>query len=419
MVFGVVILAAGAAGAGGFYLDERSVKASGRAHAGAAAFADDAAVVTHNPAAITGLKGAEVAGGGYLIMPRATVRNDGSHLNAGPITGIPLSGDADQGFSPQPSAYIHAAVPLTHDLWLGLSASVPFGLRNDYDPDFFGRYDSTRSELTVIEVAPSLAYAVTPDLSVGATLAVQRASVTLVNAVPNPFDPAGPNPASDGTFRVKGTDWSIGYALGVLWHAAPDLRLGVSYRGAVDHRMTGSARLTLAGMDTVQDVAADLRLPDAIALAAAYDLHENLTLLAQVNRFGWDRFREVRLELSDGQELVSPENSRNTWGVAVGAEWRLHDRLTLRGGVQWDESPTVGTTRSTRIPDADRLWVAAGASYVFRDGLVVDFSFSHMFGKTEPINRSVSYPDFATTIATTGSTRARSNVIGLGLSRAF
>lgn len=419
LALGIVLCATGTAEAGGFYLDERSVKASGRAHAGAAAMNDDASAVTYNPALMTGLSGMEAAAGGYLIMPRARVRNDGSHMDAGPFTGIPLAGESDQGFSPQPTGYLHLAAPVTGDLWLGFSASVPFGLKDDYDPDFFGRYDSTRSELTVLELAPSAAYRLTPEFSIGATLAVQRASVTLINAVPNPFDPSGPNPASDGSFRVKGKDWSVGYALGLLWQPLPELRLGLSYRGAVDHRMTGDANLSLGGVTTTQDAAADLRLPDAIALAAAFEVSEQFTLLAQVNRFGWDRFREIRLELGDGSELVSPENFRNTWGVAVGAEWRLHDRLALRGGVQWDESPTVDATRSTRIPDADRLWLAVGGSYAITERLWLDLSFSHMFANTEPIDRSVDYPDFATTINTIGTTRARSNVVGLGLSSRF
>ncbi len=405
---------AGVAHAGGFYLDERSVRASGRAYAGAAAIADDAGAQTYNPATLAALSGSQISGGGYLIMPRARVRNDGSHMDVGPFTGIPVGGADDQGFDPQPTGYLHLATPVTPDFWLGLSASVPFGLKDEYDADFFGRYDSTRSKVVVIELAPSIAWAATPQLSLGATLSVQRASVTLVNAVPNPFDPE-----SDGSFHVKGKDWSVGYALGVLWRPAPDFSLGLSYRGAVDHRMTGSAALDLGPMATTQDAAADLRLPDMITLGLAWDVSERLTLLAGVSRFGWDRFKEVRLELEDGSELVSPENFRDTWSVSLGAEWKAHDRLTLRGGVQWDETPTVDAHRSTRIPDADRLWLAVGASYGLTENLWLDLSLSHMFANTEPINRAIAYADFATTIVTTGTTRARSNIIGVGLSSKF
>lgn len=417
---GVATLGVPAAQAGGFFLEERGVKASGRAFAGAAAQADDASVLSFNPAAITLLPGTQSAGGAYAIIPRAALTDAGSTADVGPFTGIPVGGLAqDQGFSAQASGYLYGTQQINDDLWFGVGVSAPFGLKDTYDADYFGRYDSTKSKVMVIEIAPTLAYRVVPGVSVGASLAVQRSEATLVSAIPNPFDPDVPNAASDGVFHVKGKDWDIGYTVGLLFEPAKDTRLGVSYRGAVSHRLTGTATTDFLGTVTSQDVAADLRLPDVISVALAYDATERLTVLASVSRYNWSRFKEVRLVFADTTELASPENFRDTWGVSVGAQMAVTESWTLRGGVEFDEAPSVDGFRSTRIPDADRLWLTVGASYYVSEGVSIDFSYAHMFRKTEPINRTTPFPLLATTVITAATTKTSSNVLGIGFSAAF
>ncbi|MDA5194542.1 OmpP1/FadL family transporter [Govanella unica] len=416
----LVGLGGGAADAAGFYLGERSIKASGTGFAGAAALSDDASFMSFNPAILTGLKSAQITGGGYIIAPRAVVSNEGSFANIGPYTGLPLNGSArDQAFKPQPSGFLAAAMPITEDVWAGISVSAPFGLKNRYDEDYFGRYDSTQSSIMVIDIAPTLAWRVTDGLSIGGSLSMQRSGVTLVSAIPNPFDPAGPSAASDGSFRVHGTDWAYGYSLGLLFEPIDTVHLGVSYRGRVKHRLHGTATTTLFGQTTEQGVAADLNLPDVIAVAAAFDVTPRLTLLAQLNHYGWNRFKQIQLDLADGTTQVSPENYRNSLGGSVGAKYLANDRLTLRAGVNYDETPTLNNNRSTRVPDTNRWWLAVGLSYQLMDQLSVDVSYMHLLNKSGAINRTSSFPALATTINTIGSTDDSCNVFGLGLSHNF
>ncbi len=420
LVSGVVGIGLASAQAAGFYLEERSVKASGRAFAGAAAMPDDVTVMSYNPAAITHLKRAQAAAGMYMVMPKASLTDAGSAATVGPFSGIPTGGlSTENGFSPQPSGYLYVAAPVTDDLWFGLSLTAPFGLKNDYEDNYFGRYDSTKSEVMVIEIAPTIAYRITPAISIGASLAIQRSSVTLVSAIPNPFDPAVPNAASDGEFDVDGKDWKLGFDVGVLFEPVEGFRIGVNYRAAVDHRLKGDAVQDFLGGVATQGVAATMELPDVISVAVAYDVTPDLTLLAQVNRYGWDRFQEIRLELEDGSELVSAENFKNVWGFSVGAQMRMSERLTLRSGIEYDKTPTVDAVRSTRIPDADRLWLAFGASYQLSDRFTVDFSYAHMFRKTEQINRVTPFPLLATSVDTVALTKTSSNVLGIGLTSNF
>lgn len=419
-VVGGLVLLAGEARSAAFMLNEQSSSASGRSYAGSAAIADDASTIFYNPAGMTELKRAEAAIGTHVIMPNAEISNRGSTASVlfGPAA--PFTGTSDQGFDPQMSGHMYLAAPATEKLWLGLGVTVPFALANHYDNDFFGRYDSTRASLRAVDIAPSVAYRVHPRISVGGGIDVQYMDAKLVNALPNPFDPSGaPTPATDGLFSVEGSDWSLGYNVGALFKPVDTVRVGITYRSAISHKIEGDATTEFAGSKTVQDFSTEVNLPDIVTLGVAYDVTPTVTLLGQVGYYGWSRFEEVRLKLADGTQPATTENFRDTWSVAIGAQWAVARGWILRTGMMYDQTPTRDQYRSTIIPDVDRLWASVGASYEISDSVALDFSYQHMFAKEGPINRTNSFPSLATTVQTTGTTETSADVLALTLRMQF
>jgi long-chain fatty acid transport protein len=419
-VFGGLILLSGEARSAAFMLNEQSPSASGRSYAGSAAIADDASTIFYNPAGMTELKRAEAQIGTHLIMPNAEISNRGSTASVlfGPQASF--AGTSDQGFDPQMSGHMYLAAPAAEGLWLGLSVTVPFALANHYDNDFFGRYDSTRASIRAVDIAPSIAYRVHPRVSLGGGIDVQYMDAKLVNALPNPFDPSGsPTPATDGLFSVEGSDWSLGYNVGALFKPVDNVRVGVTYRSAISHKIEGDATTEFGGAKTVQDFSTEVKLPDTIALGVAYDITPTVTLLGQVSHYGWSRFEEVRLKLADGTQPATTENFRDTWSVAVGGQWAVAPGWVLRTGMMYDQTPTRDQYRSTIIPDVDRLWASVGATYEISDALALDFSYQHMFAKEGPINRTNSFPALATTVQTRGTTETSADVLALTLRMQF
>jgi long-chain fatty acid transport protein len=419
-VFAGLILLSGEAHSGAFMLNEQSPAASGRSYAGGAAIADDASTIFYNPAGMTELKRAEAQIGSHLIMPNAEISNKGSTASVLGGPAAPFTGTSDQGFDPQPSGHMYLAAPAAEGLWLGLGVTVPFALANHYDNDFFGRYDSTRANLRAVDIAPSIAYRVHPRISIGGGIDVQYMDAKLVNALPYPFDPSGaPTPATDGQFSVEGSDWSLGYNVGTLFKPVDNVRVGLTYRSAITHKIEGEATTDFLGAKTVQDVSAEVNLPDTIALGVAYDVTPAVTLLGQVGYYGWSRFKELRLKLADGTEPTSTENFRDTWSLSLGAQWALARGWVLRGGMMYDQTPTRDQYRSTIIPDVDRVWASVGATYEISDAVALDFSYQHMFAKEGPINRTNSFPTLATTVQTTGTTETSADIVGLTLRMQF
>lgn len=383
------LLAAGPAGAAGFFIQEQSVKGVGRAFAGEAALGSDASTIFTNPAGMTRLDGRQVQLGGHVLILKADLTDAGSTATTLGTGGaaVRYGGANGDPFDTTPVPNFYAAMPVDDDnrVWLGVGISAPFGLVADYGDGWFGRYNSTKTELKTIDIAPSIAFKASDWLSVGGGLDIQYAEATLENAVANGLAPGGPSPATDGHARVEGDDWSVGYNLGVIFTPVPQARIGLHYRSAISHDLKGTASLTdltgpLAAANFRTDGQAALNLPAVASAAVAVDVTDRLTLLGQVNFYEWSRFDEIRVQFSNGlPDSVKTQNYEDSWGVSLGAEYRLDPAWTLRGGVQWDQTPTVDEYRTTRTPDADRLWVAAGASWEVSDWIGIDMAYAHIF----------------------------------------
>ena len=147
-----------------------------------------------------------------------------------------------------------------------------------------------------------------------------------------------------------------------------------------------------------------------------------LRLLGQVNWFGWSSFQEIRVVPEKGPAIVDPQNFHDTFSLAGGVEWEVIDGLRLRTGFQYDETPTVDEFRNSRIPDADRYLLAAGASYRVTDSIEATLGYLHGFVKdaTFQPNRQF-YPStpLLTSYRFRADASAMVNVIGVGLTYRF
>jgi long-chain fatty acid transport protein len=427
-----VVLPSAAALAGAFFHEAQSLKSAGRASAGAPAVAEDASTIFLNPAGLTQLSGPQVQLGSSVLMPRGEVENRGSTART-PGTGgavVPMTGaQTGHPYDPAIMPHAYAALPLAEGrVWLGLGVSAPFGLVTDYQEDWFGRYDSTKSELTTIDVAPTLAMKVTEWASIGAGFDVQYADATLENAVPNPIAPGGPTPPTDGQFRAEGDDWSVGFNVGLLIEPTPRTRIGLQYRSAIEHELDGDARLSglappLDAQNGTADASAELDLPAMASIGVAHEVTPDLTLLGHVAWYGWDSFDEIRVRFDDGRaDVVEPQNYRDTWAIGLGAEYRLTDAWTLRGGVSYDQTPTRDAVRNTRVPDGDRYWIAIGASYELSDTIGLDLAYGHRFFEDGDIDRTRTFFEGSgveSTIRTNARAKTDADVIALALRISF
>jgi long-chain fatty acid transport protein len=365
------------AGAAGFYLQEQSARGQGAAFAGGAANPADATIIFNNPAGMTELKGPQGVAGLAVIMPKSEFTN----------TGLTTGNDGGNPFSPTPVPSFFFATPFGDGgMWGGLAITAPFGLANKYNPGWFGRYNSTENVLKTVNIAPSAAFKVSDAVSIGGGVNFEYANADLKQDI---F-----TGGADDHAQVKGDSWDIGVNVGLLWNINPQTRAGLHYRSAITHHIEGS--LNVSGPVnlgfTSLPAKAKLKLPDVVELGLTHDISPRLKLLGTVNWFGWDNFDEIRVDTAL-PDIVSEQDWRNTFAVAVGAEWKQDERWTYRGGLQFDQTPT-GAHRDARVPDSNRFWVSLGASYAVNSRFSIDGAASHLFMGDADVNVSNQFGPF-------------------------
>ena len=380
--------------AAGFALREQSGTALGNAFAGSTAGGDDISYMFFNPATLTLHDGFQTVFTLSGIFPTSEFQG-GSATTA---TGATIEGTATTG-----DIGDDALVPALYAMWsvapqwrLGLGINVPFGLSTTYSRDWIGRYHAVDSEVHTVNINPVVAYRVNDMISIGGGVQIQYIDATLTSAIDfgTLGQGVGGTPGSladDGFADLEGDDWGVGFNLGVMVQPTDDLRIGLAYRSNIEHELEGDADFTLSGVGATVSaltgqfvdtgLSGDLDLPETVSLGVNYRVNDRWEILGEAAWTGWSRFEELRIEFDNPAQAdsVTVEDWDDTWFAAIGTTYRPSDDWTLRAGIAYDQAAAPDETRTPRIPDEERYWVSAGASYQPADWVTVSAGYTHIF----------------------------------------
>ena len=394
--------------AGGFMLQEQSQLEIGRAFSGGAAAAQDPSTIFYNPAAMTELEGLQITTGATILFIDSAQENLGTSITRPTLTTLPggtslvNGGNGGNPFAPVvpvPTSYASYQVGES-GLWLGFGLSAPFGLKLRYDSDFFGRYESTYSNLLTLNAQPSIAYKLNDTVSIGGGVDVQYAKVTLKNALPdvNPADP-------DGELTSKGDDISLGWNIGIFAKLESGVKLGLHYRSQMKHELKGSHRVELGMFDDTAKLRAPLTLPGSVTASISAPLSKNTDLMLTGRYYNWSVLKEIRLQRPGRPDLIKEFHYDDSWSLSAGIDHRVNEKLTVRVGTMFDKTPTNTQFLSTRVPDGDRTWASAGVSFKLNSHMTVNASYAHVFIGSQRMDRTDSY--YSPPLETFVTTRAR------------
>ena len=401
LLAGAAFFAATPAFASGFYIQEQSAKATGRADSGE--IADTGAdSLWWNPASIGGMTGGDVSLNATEILPRATVTDTGSlivrpgqlpaSVGGNPQTKNPIN----NGLVPS-GAIAHA---LTNQIAVGLAITAPYNFTTQYAADSFARYDAETTRLRTIDIQPTVALHFDVGNGVGVNFGggvnVERATASFGNALPNLLAAL-----PDGQQTLYGHGWDVGYSLGTQITDGK-LSFGVSYKSSIKHHLKGAIELSgllgpLAAENGTTTTSATFATPWQLGVGARYKLSKVFTLDAQVMRFGWSEFSAINLRAPLNTAI--PEDYRNTWNYAVGLDADVAKGWTVRGGVQRDVAPVRDDMRDARVPDSNRWTFASGVSHELFRNLTIDGAFNYITLKSAQIDAPTEA--YAGTVAAT------------------
>lgn len=363
--------------AAGFQLSEQSSIQMGRAMAGAGVMGDDLSAVHYNPAGMTLLEGTRIQATGTWVAVNAEYKGD--------KTGATENGRKKGQLVP--AGYITHQV--NDQVWLGLGLTVPYGMGTDYARGWEGDSRGNKSMILTFDINPNVAWKINEKFSVGAGLSLQYAKAKLGMGKELA-------PGMSGNATVEGDSWAWGWNVGMMYRPVETVRLGLAYRSHIAHNAEGETTLDAMGMSLVSDMKVRIKTPDTLTFSAAWDATQDLTLSATARWSKWSNFDTLSIENSGftktgSQQIdglvqmkgasVQVENHwDDTWFFSLGADYRLNDQWTVRGGVAYDQGPVDNAYRMAVIPDTDRVWVAGGASYKFNQNLTFDFGATYITG---------------------------------------
>lgn len=419
-----LVAGAASASAGGFALREQSTSSQGASFAGNAASPDISAMFW-NPAAAANKNGTNTESSYSLIVPRAEINvTSATHPNSALLNGainLPAfgnsSGDIGSVALLGASYFSYQFVNYDPNLFLGIALNSPYGLKTDLDrnyENYKGSVIGRESRLLTVNVNPNLAYRFSDTFSAGVGLQLQHASgrFSFATGLPNGQDS-----------RFDGTGFAVGATAGLTWKPITGTTIGLGWRSQMTQDLDGSfintpgaapganAQLP-AGLRSVT-ASTTIELPNTVTLSLRQQVTSNTRVLGTVEWSQWSRLKELRV-VSTGESAgvasgvlipnttgsatigsvpgtvigVLPANWTDGWFFALGGEVDVTKQLTVRAGGAYEVSPIdAPRKRLIGIPDNDRIWASAGATYKWSDTLSFDIAYTHLFVKDSQIDR--------------------------------
>lgn len=300
-----------------------------------------------------------------------------------------------------------AAFSIYDFLKAGITVYTPYGSSINWSENWPGAVLNQSVDMATYTIQPTIAWKITPRLSVGAGLTIAWGNVDLNKGlvVPStvdmtlaasglPFRFGDTTPASvnlTGTASV-----AAGYNIGIMYDINDRWTAGASYRSLMKMRVKAGnasvsyandiARAALASLDVLNEAnfTAEMPMPAVLSLGASYRPTDRLTLALDAQLTFWSSYRNLDIEFLSQQ--LTPYNQHlvkdysDSWAFRLGAQYGLTDRFDLRAGFIVDLSPVNKCNYNPETPGMTKLEPTVGFSFRPMANFSIDFSATYVAG---------------------------------------
>lgn len=337
--------------------------------------------------------------------------------------------------------YAYAGYRIYDNLAAGISLTTPYGNALKWPKYWAGCNLIQDISLKSFVLQPTISYKITDKLSVGVGLMLAVGNVNLSRAVMSAQDlqqigqtlnqllPDGypgkqqmietirdnnypPATATlDGKAHVR-----AGVNIGAFYDISEKVSIGLTYRSKIKMRVKeGEAELEYANRQ-VEDLMmilgkveingahplaipkydqgtfhAELPLPSNTSLGVSYRPTNRWELALDLQYVGWNAYDSLNVFFNQTELGIAPikakKDYKNTIIARVGAQYRTTDRLFLRAGVYFDQSPIRSDNYNPETPGMNKVGMSAGLSFEPYKNLQIDLAFLYIQG----ISRDGSY----------------------------
>jgi long-chain fatty acid transport protein len=334
--------------------------------------ADDFSAVFFNPAGLTQMKKANLTIFGTSLIPTGTYQYE--------LAGI----DTQTESKMYPSGALAYFNPVSDKLVLGLAVYAPSGTGGAWNGEDLavltgGTVFEWESKIFAVTISPVIAYQITDNFSVGATLNISYGMLTTKSP-------------GIGQYSEDLSGISFGATLGVLFAPSDFISIGASLRTASKINFEGDAVMegfAMYGLETTATASRDTTWPMVAGIGVAIKPIDKLTIVADAVWTNWAKLDTIPVEYDDatwqptldgvGVDYDYDLRWEDTWQLKIGLEYQVSECLALRAGYYSDPAPSPLITQNILLPNIDYNIITVGIGYK-KNKIAIDFGFEYLMG---------------------------------------
>ncbi|MBC8753124.1 outer membrane protein transport protein [Kordia sp. YSTF-M3] len=318
--------------------------------------------------------------------------------------------------------YAYGAYKINDWLSAGIAVYTPYGSRVEWPTDWEGSHLVNNIELSAIFVQPTISIKISDKLSVGGGPIYVSGAVNFNRNLSRSLtDENGAR--SNVTIDASGIN-AWGYSVGAMFRPTEDINIGVNYRSRIDmdvERGDGTADFenlpaALAPGFADGDFTASLPLPAELTFGIAFTPADKWLVAIDYTRTFWDAYEALDVQFFNSAGLSrNPRAYKNSSIYKIGAQYEATQKVTVRAGFYFDESPIRDGFFAPETPRPDSVNFTAGFTYELNSRWAIDASV--LYVHSNEIDNSYDYfTEAGQRLSFGGAYKSNAIVAGIGVS---
>lgn len=382
--------------AGGFQINTQGQKAVGMGGC-FTAVNTDASALYFNPGGMTFLeKKINLTAGVAFIIPRVSVQ-----------TGAVYNTDMTSPVANPVQFYFVST--FKEKFSIGFGVNNQFGSTSSYPDEWQGKYVIQTLSLKTFMYQPTFAYKFHDNFSIGAGFVYASGKFSLKKAVP-----LSGSMTEHGEANLSGAGDGFGFNAGIFSRLTGNFSIGASYRSSLQVDLqNGSVQfsdipsyLNYMFPDTTS-FTSSLTLPAVLSAGIKYRVNEKIFWVFDVNRTFWSSYDSLKFDFYNAETPDAAEGRlwRNTITFRTGASYQVTEKITLRAGCYYDQTPVMDGFVSPELPDNSHAGFTAGLGYKISGRFSFDIAWLYSNVKRDGVLEAKGF---------SGKYHRIINVIGIG-----
>lgn len=421
-----------------FYFPAVSPSAMGTSFASAPAGFEDITQQFFNPAVTAYFYDDQVAGVGSLLLSNDTFKNgNGLTFTGDEITGV---GDPARVSPHMGGGALYGSYVLNKIFHLGVAITTPWRKKTTYAHDWTGRYYGTRLEMIGVNISPTLSWNIHDTFYFGIGPQFQSMSLKYEQAVDfgslgQQLQIPGAVPGEqDGFMSVNGSNWGSGWVFGAAFEPCWYLRLGVSYRSRVCHKICASSRFELSEMGReVNNVTGQysqarspeiqLVTPSTIIGGIYYYHNECWEATGSIALREWEGSGDIIVDFGGNPDLnavLAKSGWRNAPSVSAGVKYYhpVNDWYASLGGM-YQDNPVERDAQMPLLFGSSNGSISLGWGCHYQGYIFFDAAWLHTFHTEISIDQDPSRKGNSQRGSLTGRVETKADILSASLTAEF